>query len=229
MTELRYCALIPATRSTAWAVAVCCAFQTVPPARIVVLDTAPRPLAADYEMRMALDIAAERGTQVSYLRGREATVAQVRIRLGDECRTPFMLWMDDDTMPEPGVAGVLLTWLSRHPGELMAACQLPTPNNDWNSENWCPPSTAPPAYAYAPATKTPERAATSLTGIMMRSTAWPAMRAVLAEHQPPPGEHPHEDLAVWDALGEPYVLPAATAWEMKHPGARAFSPYPDKL
>lgn len=216
-------------RDSAVAALLAAGFQTQPPETVVVVDTGARPRTADYEFRMALDILTERGQRVLYARRQGDGVTAARLLLGELAAAPRLLWVDDDTVLEPDVAAVLGSFLDRNPDEAAAAAQAPTPNNEWQDPQWCPPHAAPPPYRYAPAATEPERATPGLTGVLMRRSAWATMKSVLVQHHEEPGQHPHEDLAVWHALGQPFIVPAATAWEMKHPGGRVFPPYPDAL
>lgn len=219
-----YTALIPTMRVTGTTAILAASFQTVPPERIIVLDTGPRPRTADYEFRMALDIVVQRGQDLTYVRSHVKGVRAARLGLGPLVRTPLMLWIDDDSIPEPNVAEALQAYLTEHPKEVAAVAQSPTPNNEWEDAEWCPPEDAPPPYRYASPDTPPERSSAGMNCAMIRTSEWGRMKAALEK---PWTKAWGEDQAIWEAIGNPMILPAATAWEMKHPGNRVFAPYPE--
>lgn len=211
-----YDALIPATRSTTWAVVVALAFQTMRPERIVVMDTAVKPLTSDYSFRMACDIAVEKGVGFTYLRGRPNGVRNARIALGDESRSEWMFWADDDSIPEPTAVEQCLAM-----GDRLVVCRVPTPNNEYGSDLWRSPQSGEGLWSYGHDIAPVEDIRAGLGATLVHSSLWSQMRSVFDNGHSGGGS----DREAWSVLGSPVVCPHAVSWEMKHPEARAFTPF----
>lgn len=211
-----YDALIPATRSTTWGAVVLAALQSVPPASVIVCDTAVKPLTSQYEFRMAADIAAERGVGFTYIRERANGVRQSRIRLGDASTSEWMFWMDDDTLPEFDSVERCLAM-----GHDLVVCRAPTPNNEYGHELWSAPTDGPELWSYGRSIEPVEDIRAGLGATLVHSRYWPEMRRVFSNGHQGGGS----DRECWSVVGSPVVCPDAVSWEMKHPEARAFKPF----
>jgi hypothetical protein len=211
-----YDALMPATRSTAWAVVIAAATQSVKPRSIIVMDTAVKPLTSQYEFRMAADIAVEKQVEFIYLRGRGTGVRNARIALGDKSNSEWMFWMDDDSIPEPTAVEECLSMKQD-----LVVCRVPTPNNEYGGDEWSSPTDGPQLWSYGRKIDSVNDVRAGLGATLVRSVHWPKMREVFSNGHTGGGS----DREAWFALGSPVVCPNAVSWEMKHPEARAFIPF----
>lgn len=219
-----YDLLVPARRSTTWAALLSGAFQTHAPRRIIVLDTADRPLTSRYEFRMAADIIVERGTEFIYVRERHHGICAARVRLGDLAGPAVLGWLDDDCILEPHAAERALPHITKFGA---VACRTPTPNNEYESPVWEPPQEAPPPFSYGPALDGPvEDWRCGFGSAFITWGAWPTARTAILD---PDTEDGKEDRAVWKALGGVMVAPDAFSWEMKHSESRIWTPYLEAL
>ena len=210
-----YDALIPARRSTTWAVVINAAFQTIAPESIIVVDTAEKPLTSQYEFRMAADIATEKGVRFKYLRQRHAGVRSARMLLGDESNSEWMFWMDDDSIPEPGAVEACLAT-----GNDLVVCRVPTLNNEYGSKEWSAPHDANGLWSYGYDLTPEQDIRAGLGATLVHSRYWPAMRQVFDNGNTGGGS----DREAWSVIGIP-VVANGVSWEMKHPELREFIPF----